>query len=287
MMKRMLSVVLGSALLLVGVSACSPVPSGGSNVELRSVEAGQSAFQSDSSAASGASTDRQVEPGQSIISTGELQLSVDHPAEAASEVRSTALKLGGSVESEFIGTRLSSTADTTGAVLTVRVPSERFEEALTEFSRIGTVVSQQRSAVDVTLQHADLDARVTALQASVDQLTELMRGAATISELIEAESALAQRQQELDGLTAQLNALENQVAESTITISLSTTSVIPGGPATFWDGLLAGLSSLSTAGAAALVILGVLLPWVVLLAGLGGVTLLIIWLARRGRQRKE
>ena len=189
--------------------------------------------------------------------------------------------MGGFIESQSFGGSGSGIPD--GASLTVRIPSEKFDEAFEALGELGTPLNENRSAADVTAQHVDLQARVESLQTSVTRLTDLMQGAATTSELIEAESALAARQAELDSLTAQLEMLEGQVSESTIWVSFTTKSALPGGPANFWEGLLAGLNSLTVAGAGALVMLGVLLPWLVIAAI---VTVVVVMLVRSSRKRK-
>lgn len=221
------------------------------------------------------------EAARSVISTGNLTVEVSDPRAAIGEVTDLAESLGGYIESQSLSG--SGSGDPSGANLTVRVPSLKFDEAFESIGALGTPLDENRSATDVTAQHVDLQARVESLQTSVTRLTELMEGAATTSELIEAESALAARQAELDSLTAQLEMLEAQVDESTIWVNFTTTSALPGGPSNFWDGLLAGLNSLTVAGAGALVLLGILLPWLVIAAI---VTIAIVMIGRASRKRR-
>lgn len=224
--------------------------------------------------------------GQSVIRTGDMSISVQSMGSAADDVRQVTEMLGGYIESETLGD--GSTGGSSGwASFSLRVPADRFQEAFTQLGEIGNVLSQSSSAVDVTMQHVDLEARIGALDASIARLIELMSGATTTSDLIEAESALSARQQEVDSLRAQLRALEDQVAQSTIWVQLTTESVLPGGPANFWDGVLAGLDSIVKAAAGALIVLGMLLPWLVLVGALVAVVLLIVRaMVRRRRARR-
>lgn len=223
--------------------------------------------------------------GPSVIRTGDISLEVSDPEAAADEVAEIAERTGGSVESMTV--RRASGDMAAGADLALRVPEERIDEAFDALEDVGEVITQSRSAVDVTAQHVDLQARVAALEESVQRLTTLMAGADTTTELIEAESALSQRQQELDGLRAQLTALEGQVDEATIWVSLNTKSALPGGgPANFWEGLLAGIDSLAAAGAGALVVLGILLPWLAIAAVLALVIILIVRAASARRRAR-
>ena len=213
---------------------------------------------------------------RAIIRSGDLSLIVGDLAAASERVTAAANELGGNIDSETLAQD--------SANLTVRVPAERLDEAFALLSGIGKVQSQSRSAADVTTVHVDLDARVAALEASVQRLNALIADASTTADLIEAETALTNRQQELDGLRAQLTALEDQVAEATIWVTLSPEQVLPGGgPATFWDGVVSGFQSLGTVGAGALVVLGVLLPWLVLGGIIAG---LVVWIVRAVRRRR-
>ena len=276
---RALTALIAGGLLLLPLAACS----GGSGGSVPDLAASSDFVSSDAArsmedSAPGGSAET---PGaeKSIIQTGDIRLSVKDPTAAADEAARVAARFGGSVESMSV----SGTGDRSTANLTLRVPADELDAAFAALGEIGTVESENRSAVDVTAEHADLDARVGALETSVERLQGLMANAASTTELLEAESMLSQRQQELDGLKAQLQALEGQVAESTITVSLTSPSTLPGGgPANFWEGLLAGFSSLGAAGSGALVLLGVLLPWLVV----GGIiALVVVLIVRRARRR--
>lgn len=222
--------------------------------------------------------------GRSVIRSGDISIQVGDPAEAAAEVTEIADRLDGYVESESIGR--GDEGSSSSAFLTLRVPADRLDEAFDALGGVGTVLSQSRSASDVTTQHVDLQARVSALEESIERLTELMSGAATTSELLEAEAALSQRQQELDGLRAQLESLEGQIEQATVSVSLTTKSALPGGPDNFWDGLVAGWNSLVSAGAGALVVIGILLPWLVILGVIALAIVLIVRARRRARRSR-
>ncbi|WP_449280885.1 DUF4349 domain-containing protein [Leucobacter sp.] len=281
-----LTALLAAALLLAPLSACSALPGSGGGAS-SSEDLALPEVARDAAGADGAfeSAPQAVEDqsSRSVIRTGEISIEVADPDTAAEEVSEIARRAGGSVESMTVHRASGDAA--AGADLTLRVPEDRLDETFEALTGVGDVVTQSRSAVDVTAEHVDLQARVAALEASVERLTKLMAGADTTTELIEAEAALSQRQQELDGLRAQLKSLEGQVDEATIWVSLGTKSALPGGgPANFWEGLLAGLDSLTAAGAGALVLLGILLPWLALAAVLA-VAILLIVRALRARSR--
>jgi uncharacterized membrane protein YgaE (UPF0421/DUF939 family) len=112
-----------------------------------------------------------------------------------------------------------------------------------------------------------------------------MAKATDTTDLIAIESALSQRQSELEGLQAQRDYLADQVDFSTISLELySEGTVSPPNPDNFWDGLVAGWNTLVSALSGALVAVGFLLPWLAALGAVGGVVLLIVWLSTRKRK---
>lgn len=298
------AVATAAVLLTVPLAACSMQNGSGSYVPARSLDGGASDYSSVEAAQNDASNPLAPNTGganmsreealasagqatsnnakRSVITTGSVTIEVKDPQSAVEEATKVAESLGGRIEAQSLSNTGAGGAE--GASLTVRVPQDKLTEALDSLGGLGNVLDQSISADDVTAQHVDLQARVEALESSVARLTELMAGSATTSELIEAESALSARQAELDSLKAQLGMLEGQVDEATVWVSFTTPSAaIPGGPSNFWEGLLAGLSSLTAAGAGALVLLGILLPWLVIAAI---ITFAVILLVRAGKRRR-
>lgn len=275
MKHRRLVPAVAAVLLLLPLAACSVGSGGSDRAGIGDAKVSEMAPQAGDIAQSDAAAER------SIVRSGDIALEVGDPAAAAEEVSGIAERLDGYVESET--TTNGSEGSDAGAYLLLRVPADRLDEAFDALGEVGTVLSQSRSASDVTAQHVDLQARVQALEESVQRLTELMSGAATTGELIEAETALSQRQQELDGLRAQLEYLEGQVEQASISVSLTAKSALPGGPANFWDGLVAGWESIVAAGSGALVLLGILLPWIAIA---GVIALVVVFIVRAARGRR-
>jgi hypothetical protein len=295
-MKRRIALpIVLAAVLVAPLAACSAqsgagLPSTSHEMPTPFTELDRGVVAEDSAApATGSTSGSRAD--RSVIRTGDVSLEVADPRAAADEIAEVAERLDGGVESSTVRRAGGEVGDVgpgaaAAADVTIRVPEDRVDEAFEALSEVGEVLSQSRSEFDVTTEHVDLQARVAALEESVDRLTELMAGAATTSELLEAEAALSQRQQELDGLRAQLKSLEGQVDEATIHVSLQTRSALPGGgPANFWEGLLAGFGSLGAAGSGALVLAGILLPWLLVAAIVALGIVLIVRTARRRRAR--
>jgi hypothetical protein len=214
------------------------------------------------------------EEGRQVVITGSMTIVVTDPLAAADEAAEVVVRAGGRVDS-----RSESSGDETSpatAYLTVRIPADELGATLEELETLGDVEDLDLSREDVTLRVTDLDARIEALQVSIDRLQALMAGATSTEDLLAAERALTERQAELDSLTAQRTYLAEQVELSTISISLlpraAAAAPEPGG---FWGGVQRGWNALVDVFNTVVVVLGVLLPWAVLAAVVVGIVLLV------------
>lgn len=228
-----------------------------------------------------AGTDRE------IISTANATVEVDDVADAVAEITALAEAHGGFAESTDIG-KSASVYDTGDRVATdsgygwisVRVPASDLPAVIDGLTETGDVLSSSIARQDVTSTSIDLKARVDALTASVQRLTELMAQSGSVSELIEAEVALTDRQAELQSYQQQLSALEDQVSMSTLQVQLSSADAPSADPAGFGDGLAAGWQGLIVSLNALVIALGFIIPWAAVVA----VIVLVIWLIRRSRR---
>jgi len=284
------SVLLGSLLVLGGCSAAtqeSGFDSGGApdvgefgdgSLEAPSVEEGNRAASDDA----GFDTSGNQE-GRSVITTGYLYLTVDFPLEAAVEAARITERAGGRVDGR---TEYSPEAQgSAGAELLLRIPSSSLTDTLDELRALGEVEELSLSASDVTREVQDLDARITALSSSVERLLALQDAAATVEDLIALETAISDRQGQLESLEAQQRSLSDQVSLSTIRLTLGSSETAPvDEPDTFFSGLIAGWEALIALGSGLLVLLGLMIPWLVLLGLLGLVVLVIVRVVRRRRQ---
>ncbi|MGB3476741.1 MAG: DUF4349 domain-containing protein, partial [Mycobacterium sp.] len=168
------------------------------------------------------------------------------------------------------------------AELTVRIPSPKVDEFLDDAKQLGDVSSIALRHDDVTGQRVDLDARVAALQASVDRLTALMKSASTTADLLQAEKELASRQADLDSLRAQRTQLGDQISYATLTVSLASEfeSTAPG----FLTSVRHGWHALLSFSHGLISIAGFLLPWLPVIVVITGVV--VVLRRRTGRRRQ-
>jgi len=102
--------------------------------------------------------------------------------------------------------------------ITVRVPSQRFRDALQKVIAFGDVLSQNVSVQDVTDQFFDLQARIRNARAVRDRLAELLKKSVNIEEALSVERELRRIGDELEQMEGQLKRLSELIAFSTLTV---------------------------------------------------------------------
>ena len=225
------------------------------------------------------------EPGREIIRNANMSVRVDDVRTSVAGVKAITQQAGGRVSNESVNT----TGDALYADITVRVPAEALDAVIEQVSALGTVMSVNVFAEDVTAQGADLDARIAALQTSIDRLTQLLATAETTKDLIEIEGELTERQAELDSLTAQREALSELVALSTLSVYLEPSSeAAQWSPPGFLSGLESGWNALRTTLAGLITVAGFALPFLIVGAIVViPIVVLVVWLNRRRRSSAE
>lgn len=216
------------------------------------------------------------EADREVITTGEINVSVKDPRAVAQKISAYAESIGGRVDSRTE----NGDGDDASAFVTVRVPSTKVTATIDRLKTYGTVENVSLQNQDVTAQAKDLDARIDALRLSIDRLEKIMASSDTSAELIKAETALTQRQEQLESLEAQRKQIDDQVSLSTLSIDLSQKdkpdSVEPGG---FKGGLTDGWNALVSTVNNVVEVTGTLLPWIAIMLGLYG----LYWLVSRRR----
>jgi PBP1b-binding outer membrane lipoprotein LpoB len=230
-----------------------------------------------------AATTPTVTTDRQIIKTGFVSMQVDDVAKSAFDVHALVKKRNGLISSEDT----QSSGDMTYSNITAQIPAADLDAFIADVSALGNVTSINVNAQDVTTQVVDLDARIKALQTRISRLTQLLAEASRIEDLLTIETQLSQRQAELDALTAQRTWLGDQVAMSTITVSLSPVTQIadvdaPG----FLSGLQSGWAAFLSLIMVAVTAVGFFLPFIAVLAVIAiPVTIVIVRQARRHHPR--
>jgi hypothetical protein len=223
---------------------------------------------------------------RSLIITGELYVTVEDPLAAADRAASIVQGAGGRIDGR--NETAPQGRDGGSASLTLRIPASSLDRVVDDLRGLGTVDHFSTDARDVTTEVTDLDARISTLRESTDRIRGLLANAKDIKDIIVLEDELASRQAQLQSLEAQQRGLDDQVSMSTIYLSLTTEPVVivDDSPQSFWDGLVSGWNGLTAFVTAALVVLGILLPWLAVAALLTFAAIATVRV-NRGRARRK
>jgi hypothetical protein len=208
---------------------------------------------------------------RSVVRTASVTVRVEDVLATSAKAEVIAEGLGGFVSGE------KTTADPdqpsrSEAVVTLRVPADRMPALLTQLRALGTLLSEDQSADDVTGQVIDVAARISAQKASVARIRALMARANTLGQVVQIEGELTARQAALESLEGQAAALADQTTLATVTTTIVGPKAAPAAkhhqattPSGFGAGLSKGWHAFSVAGTWLLTAIGVLLPFLVLL----------------------
>ncbi len=130
-------------------------------------------------------------------------------------------------------------------------------------------------AEDLSKQMVDTQARITAKQALADRLLVLIKtGGGKVGDLVEAERAFADAQEELDAARSNMAEMQGRVALSKIEIGYNSRNASGGFLRPVRDALAQGGQAMGASLGALVTFVIVLTPWVLLLMAL-------LWLKRR------
>lgn len=224
-----------------------------------------------------------VPQDRAIIYTAEMTIRAKDVTAAADKARQIATTAGGYLAME------KSDAYSGGegsATLVFKIPPGAYPGALDRLGKdLGTRESLQQNTEDVTEQVADVESRLKSAKAALDSLRTLLKKANTIGEVLDVEREVSNRESELESLQARQKSLASQTSLATLTLNLvGPATVIPEieeEPSGFLGGLRTGWDGFVTAVKIALTVLGVLLPWLIVIVPLW---LLVTFMLRRAKR---
>ncbi len=218
--------------------------------------------------------------GRSIIYTVDLSIETGNVVAAANRAAAIATTSGGFVASEQVdGDR--------DAVLTLKVPADGHQQAVTELETLGDVTSRSRGTEDVTQEVVDTASRIESQRASIVRIRALLADATALTDVVSIESELATREADLDALLSRQQQLAGLTTMATVTLHLYERGEAPppreeDDDRGFLAGLAGGWDAFVAVGGGFLTALGAVLPFAAL-AALVGVPAYRITRRRRGQ----
>ena len=239
------------------------------------------------SAPGGTGTTALLAPASSIIYTAQLTVRADNVSSAADQAAQIAEGVGGYVSSETASADPDHPSEATASVQ-LKIPVASYRATLGQLtSRLGTQLSLQQQAQDVTQQVADVNSQVTSDEAAIAQLRALLSHAGSVGDLLSVQNQINDEESSLESMQAQQRALSHETTYATVTLTLLGPKAKPlvhrpKAPPTLAGGLGAGWRALRITVSWTLAFLGAIAPFAAI-AAIGGYVIYRSrrWLVRR------
>lgn len=237
-----------------------------------------------------ASAARLVPAGRQLVYTAQLTVRASDVGAAVSRATAIAADAGGYVSSENASSNPDH-PDQSTATIEVKIPATAYAVTLGELSgnALGTRLSLQQQAQDVTQQVADVNSRVASDQAAISQLRALLSHAGSVGDLLDVQNQINSEESDLEALQAQQSALNHETAFATVAITIVGPKAPvkpkpkPAPPPGLGTGLSGGWHALRVAVSWLLAILGAVAPFAAVVAVAGFAAWRVRrWLTARG-----
>jgi hypothetical protein len=153
-----------------------------------------------------------------VIRNGQASVEVDKLDPAIVKVRQLAAQLGGYIaNSSMTGGR----DQVRSATLELKIPAERFDQAINGLNTLGKVESVNATAEDVGEEYVDITARVTNAHRLEDRLVDLLATrTGKLQDVLSVERELARVREQIERYEGRLRYLKSRVATSTLSVTV-------------------------------------------------------------------
>jgi hypothetical protein len=262
-------------------AAASAAGPAAGNAPSSGVSGGQAGAAQDTSA-------RYAPDDQQLIYTAQLTVRAKNVGAALSTATSIVTAAGGYVSAEnSTGAGAGQPAASAIATVTLKIPAAGYPATLARLTGagLGTQLSLQQQAQDVTQQVADVSSLVASDQAAISQLRALLKDAGSVGDLLSVQDQINAETSNLESMLAQQQALNHQTAYATVTLTLVGPKAVvkakprqkPAPPPGLASGLTGGWRAFRLTIDWLLAFIGAVAPFVAVVAVIGGA----VWWARR------
>jgi hypothetical protein len=171
-------------------------------------------------AVAGAGDAKHVDDGRKVIRTGRIELLVTTYDDARAKIEALVAQAGGYVDATNVTRRQDQISD---ATITLRLPKDAFGTIIPKLREIGEVLSESTNANDITDEYVDIAARLASARTLEKRLLELASDkTGNIDQVLSVERELARVRGEIEGYEGHLRQWNDQIAMSTLTLSVQT-----------------------------------------------------------------
>ena len=164
-----------------------------------------------------------------VIKNASLEIVVNAPDESMQSISQLAEQMGGFVVSaNLYKTQTSDGQEVPRASITIRVPAEKLDEALTKIEAESDRLPLNKTinSQDVTSEYTDLQSRLTNLEAAEAQLMEIMESANRTEDVLNVFDQLTRVREQIEVIKGQMQYMENSAKLSVISVELIPNEVI-------------------------------------------------------------
>ncbi len=294
------SALLGGGIVLVGCSGSSASSSASSaGVPARSASgsvampapmgsAAGNAAAAKAAGQAGTGTTARLAPASDIIYTAQLIIRAQSVSLAAAKAAQVAEGAGGYVSNETTSANPDHPSESTASVQ-LKIPVTSYLVTLSRLSSgLGTQLSLQQQAQDVTQQVADVNSQVTSDEAAIAQLRALLSHAGSVGDLLSVQNQINDDESSLEAMQAQQRALSHETTYATVTLTILGPQAKPlvhrpKAPPSLAGGLGAGWRALRITVSWTLAFLGALAPF----AAVAALVVFVIFRGRRWMTRRR
>lgn len=152
-----------------------------------------------------------------IVRTGDIRLAVDDVADSIEQITVMANGLGGYV----VSSRVWKEGERLVGRISIRVPAEQYNGAMTSLRNMAVdVTSESTTSQDVTEEYVDLSAQLQNLEATEEQLLNIMEKAETVDDILDVQRELSRTRGDIEQTRARMQYLEQTSSTSLIQVYL-------------------------------------------------------------------
>ena len=245
-------------------AAGASVPSAAAPVPGIAAPAGSARSAASQSANTG--TTARLVPASDIIYTAQLTIRAQDISSAAAKAAQITEGVGGYVSNETTSADPDHPSQAT-ATVQLKIPVASYPVTLGQLAgSLGTQLSLQEQAQDVTEQVADVNSQVASYEAAIVQLRALLSHAGSVGDLLNVQNQINNEESALEALQAQQRALSHETSYATVTLTIlgpkaKPVTHRPKAPPSLAGGLGAGWHALKVTLSWTLAFLGAIAPF--------------------------
>jgi hypothetical protein len=210
-------------------------------------------------------------PTSDIIYTAQLTVRAANVGSAAAKAAQIADGVGGYVSNETTSADPNHPSQAT-ATVQLKIPVPSYPATLGQLAGgLGTQLSLQEQAQDVTEQVADVNSQVASYEAAIAQLRTLLSHAGSVGDLLNVQNQINTEESQLEAMQAQQRALSHETRYATVTLTILGPKAKPvphhtKAPPSLAGGLGAGWHALKVTVTWTLAFLGAIAPFAAIAA---------------------